>query len=214
MFTIWLRIDPNASWEKLIDALIKMSYYCLAQSVKKTYADVCAAQKKQGMLNPFRLWLERSVTAFLTNTLCMYFLTDVVTLRGSPKPKGILKNQLQCDSPQPKKKTHRVQWPWNKSRPKSGTFIWKVWYFKILVLWHQYSHALSLDASRQTTESDGDNIDTNIFVVKFSSLSEPKPVHTGDPVICSNQACTAVLNHLSYQYIREESKKSKKVTVW
>lgn len=54
MFTIWLRIDPNASWEKLIDALEKMSYHCLAQSVKKTYADVCAAQKGQGMLNTFR----------------------------------------------------------------------------------------------------------------------------------------------------------------
>ena len=57
----------------------------------------------------------------------------------------------------------------------------------------------------QSTASDGCKIDTNVFMVKFSCLSEPKPVHTGDPVICSNQACTAVLNHLSH--IIEESRK-------
>ena len=66
-----------------------------------------------------------------------------------------------------------------------------------------------LVATRRSTTSDGCQIDTNIFVLKFNSLSEPKPVHTGDPVICSNQACTAVLNHLSY--IREEEEMDKKV---
>ena len=64
----------------------------------------------------------------------------------------------------------------------------------------------------QSTASDGCKIDTNVFVVKFSSLSKPKPVHTGDPVVCSNQACTAVLNHLSH--IREEPEKDEKVTIY
>ena len=61
-----------------------------------------------------------------------------------------------------------------------------------------------------TASIDGYKIDTNVFVVKFSSLSKPKPVHTGDPVVCSNKGCTAVLNHLSY--IREEPGKDDKVT--
>lgn len=67
-------------------------------------------------------------------------------------------------------------------------------------------------ATKQDSAKNGPKIDTNVFVVKFSSLSEPKPVHTGDPVVCSNQACTAVLNHLSYDYIREEPGKNEKVT--
>ena len=49
MFDIWLRSDPNASWEVLIDALHKMKYRCLAQSVEQTYVNVCKAQNKQGM---------------------------------------------------------------------------------------------------------------------------------------------------------------------
>ena len=68
-------------------------------------------------------------------------------------------------------------------------------------------------ATKQDSATNGPKIDTNVFVVKFSSLSEPKPVHTGDPVVCSNQGCTAVLNHLSYDYIREEPGKNEKVTM-
>lgn len=68
-------------------------------------------------------------------------------------------------------------------------------------------------ATKQDSAQNGPTIDTNIFVVKFSNLSEPKPLHTGDSVVCSNQACTAVLNHLSYQYIREEPGKNEKVTI-
>jgi len=78
--------------------------------------------------------------------------------------------------PQLQKKPHKVQWD-SKSQYKSGT-------------------------TGQNSEKDGYKIDTNVLVVKFSSLSEPKPVHTGDPVVCSNQGCTAVLNHLSH--VREE----------
>jgi len=48
MFDIWLRSDPNASWEVLIDALHKMKYHCLAQSVEQTYVNVYKAQNKQG----------------------------------------------------------------------------------------------------------------------------------------------------------------------
>ena len=36
--------------------------------------------------------------------------------------------------------------------------------------------------------------DTNILMIKFGALSKPCKVHTGDPVICSNDQCTAILN--------------------
>ena len=39
--------------------------------------------------------------------------------------------------------------------------------------------------------------DTNILMIKFGALSKPCKVHTGDPVICSNDQCAAVLNHHS-----------------
>ena len=39
--------------------------------------------------------------------------------------------------------------------------------------------------------------DTNVLAVKFNKLIEPSDVHTGDPVVCSNLSCTAVLSNLS-----------------
>ena len=39
--------------------------------------------------------------------------------------------------------------------------------------------------------------DTNILAVKFNTLTGPSAVHTGDAVVCSNSACTAILSHLS-----------------
>ena len=39
--------------------------------------------------------------------------------------------------------------------------------------------------------------DTNILMIKFGALSKPCKVHTGDPVICSNDQCAAILNHHS-----------------
>lgn len=75
---------------------------------------------------------------------------------------------------------------------------------------HVLTHLLQqIGTTGQNSERDGYKIDTNVLVVKFSSLSEPKPVHTGDPVVCSNQKCTAVLNHLSH--VREEH--DEKVTI-
>ena len=53
MFDVWLRSDPSASWEKLIDALDTMEYCCLARSVKTKYADVYSAQKEQGMFQKY-----------------------------------------------------------------------------------------------------------------------------------------------------------------
>ena len=53
MFDVWRRSDPNASWEKLVDALDTMEYCCLARSVKTKYADVYSAQKEQGMLQEY-----------------------------------------------------------------------------------------------------------------------------------------------------------------
>lgn len=84
--------------------------------------------------------------------------------------------------------------------------------FKILVWFSTVPFYIPIGAIEQSTASDGCKIDTNVFVVKFNSLSEPKPVHTGDPVVCTNKACTAVLNHLSY--IRKEADKDEKVTIF
>lgn len=53
MFDVWLRSDPNASWEKLIGALETMEYCRLARSVKTKYADVYSAQKEQGMFQEY-----------------------------------------------------------------------------------------------------------------------------------------------------------------
>ena len=50
MFEVWLHIDLNASWEKLVDALDTMKCHRLAGSIKTEYAD---AKKEQGMLSPF-----------------------------------------------------------------------------------------------------------------------------------------------------------------
>ena len=74
---------------------------------------------------------------------------------------------------------------------------------------HVFTFYNKIGTTGQNSERDGYKIDTNVLVVKFSSLSEPKPVHTGDPVVCSNQGCTAVLNHLSH--VREEH--DEKVTI-
>ena len=38
---------------------------------------------------------------------------------------------------------------------------------------------------------------TNILMIKFGALSKPCKVHTGDPVICSNGQCAAILNYRS-----------------
>ena len=76
---------------------------------------------------------------------------------------------------------------------------------------YNYSHFLHIiGTTEQSSARNGHKIDTNVLVVKFSCLSEPKPVHTGDPVVCSNHGCTTVLNHLSH--ITED--RSKKVTIF
>ena len=43
----------------------------------------------------------------------------------------------------------------------------------------------------------GEDMDTNILMIKFGALSKPCKVHTGDPVICSNDQCAAILNYHS-----------------
>ena len=50
-------------------------------------------------------------------------------------------------------------------------------------------------------------IDTNVLAIKFKILGEPKPLHTGDAVFCSNDKCGAVLN--SYSVIAEEEASDK-----
>ena len=50
--------------------------------------------------------------------------------------------------------------------------------------------------------------DTNILAVKFNKLIEPSDVHTGDPVLCGNQSCLAVLSHLS-SVVNQEGKDEK-----
>ena len=52
-------------------------------------------------------------------------------------------------------------------------------------------------------------VDTNILLVKFNVLTEVRALHTGDPVVCQNEKCTAMLNHLSH--ISEIPGKDKRV---
>ena len=49
MFDVWIQSDPNASWEKLVEALNTMDYHCLAQSVQTKYADVYNQKNEQGI---------------------------------------------------------------------------------------------------------------------------------------------------------------------
>ena len=72
MFDTWLRSDPNASWEVLIDALHKMKYRCLAQSVEQTYANVCKTQNAQGKPKYTR---RRTST---TDNFCLLLLDNLV----------------------------------------------------------------------------------------------------------------------------------------
>ena len=51
--------------------------------------------------------------------------------------------------------------------------------------------------------------DTNILAVKFNRLVEPSDVHTGDPVVCGNDGCSAILSHLSS--ITDQQDKQEKV---
>ena len=39
--------------------------------------------------------------------------------------------------------------------------------------------------------------DTNIVILQLNQLTDPAKVHAGDPVLCSNSRCTAVMSHLS-----------------
>lgn len=39
--------------------------------------------------------------------------------------------------------------------------------------------------------------DTNIVTLQLNKLTDPAKIHAGDPVICSNSKCTAVMSHLS-----------------
>ena len=48
--------------------------------------------------------------------------------------------------------------------------------------------------------------DTNVISLQFSRLQEKVNVHTGDPVVCKNSDCTAILSHLSRISDEGESK--------
>lgn len=39
--------------------------------------------------------------------------------------------------------------------------------------------------------------DTNVISLQFNRLQEKVNVHTGDPIVCKNSDCAAVLSHLS-----------------
>jgi hypothetical protein len=56
----------------------------------------------------------------------------------------------------------------------------------------------------------GYRIDSNVMAIKFNVLAELKELHTGDPVVCTNQKCTAILN--SRSIIKEVQGKDIKVS--
>ena len=51
--------------------------------------------------------------------------------------------------------------------------------------------------SKRKLKHEDRDLNTNVLMVKFGVLSKPCKVHTGDPVICSNDQCAAILNHHS-----------------
>ena len=48
---------------------------------------------------------------------------------------------------------------------------------------------------------------TNVLMLKLGALSKPCKVHTGDPVVCSNDQCTAILNYNSKVTTEDEGVK-------
>ena len=72
-------------------------------------------------------------------------------------------------------------------------------------------------AASASTRADGVpsdrryHIDSNVIGIKFSVLSDTKELHTGDPVVCTNEKCTAILSSISA--IKEEEGKSSKVSL-
>ena len=78
----------------------------------------------------------------------------------------------------------------------AGTFVHDM-------LWHRHTGrmffyvAFSCRSTNLFSEKSDRPIDTNVLAVKFSLLSEPGHLHTGDAIVCCNEKCAAVLNHLS-----------------
>ena len=58
-------------------------------------------------------------------------------------------------------------------------------------------HASRFRSKRKRPDTEDKDPDTNILMIKFGALSVPCKVHTGDPVICSNDQCAAILNYHS-----------------
>ena len=56
----------------------------------------------------------------------------------------------------------------------------------------------------------GYHINSNMMAIKFKVLAESKDIHTGDPTVCTNKDCTAILSSLST--IKEEKEEGRKVS--
>ena len=59
------------------------------------------------------------------------------------------------------------------------------------------AHHPTRSRSKRKSNIENRDPDTNILMIKFGALSVPCKVHTGDPVICSNDQCAAILNYHS-----------------
>ena len=75
---------------------------------------------------------------------------------------------------------------------------------------HGLDHVDSRPPPLPKIKSKCEDRDTNILMIKFGALSKPCKVHTGDPVICSNDQCAAILNCHS-KIIKEGGKGSSNV---
>ena len=60
-----------------------------------------------------------------------------------------------------------------------------------------YAPPPSRERKRKSGVEDTRTPVTNVLLIKFRALSKPCKVHSGDPVICSNEQCAAILNHHS-----------------
>ena len=71
-----------------------------------------------------------------------------------------------------------------------------------------FTESQSRRKGRRTRQAD-----TNVLAVKFTKLTDPSNIHTGDAVTCSNVHCTAILSHLSKLSDSEDPDKDEKVII-
>ena len=140
MIVSWLYGDPEASWEKLSKALVRVDHRVLADRIDREILPL--------------LQCGRHFKAALSPRKFNHF-------EGLKPRESAMKNLAADDECYDANISNPPPPKIRKRKPKSQ------------------------------------DTDTNILMIKFGALSKPCKVHTGDPVICSNDQCAAILNYHS-----------------